>query len=236
MIRMLAWCGTYTSTSSTVFPHSARIASAELTITRVANLNTSRPFIVRTRGAAVRRAAIRSPGSSSSLPPAPSAPSSKPRKPPRSTGSSTTAPAPSPKRTSVERSVQSSTRESMSPPTTSARCDEPRGEHAVGLRDRVHEPGAAGREVVGGRVRHPELVREERRRGGKRHVRRDRGDDDQVDAARPRRPPSRGPCGRRAARGPTSPRCRRRCGARGSRCGRGSTRRSCRRSSRARRS
>ena len=31
--------------SSTVFPHSASIFSAELTITRVANLNTSRPFI-----------------------------------------------------------------------------------------------------------------------------------------------------------------------------------------------
>ena len=149
-------------------------------------------------------------GRNSSGPPLPSAPSSKPRKPPRSTRSSTTAPAPSPKSTSVERSVQSRILESMSPPTTSARCDEARGEHAVGLGDRVHEARAAGREVVRGGVRHPEHVGEERRRGGKRHVGRDGRDDQQVDAGRHRRPPSRAPCGRPAARCPTSPRCRRR--------------------------
>src|SRR4029450_4744727 len=45
MIRLFAWCGTYTSMSSTVFPHSARTSFADDTITRVANLKTSRPFI-----------------------------------------------------------------------------------------------------------------------------------------------------------------------------------------------
>ena len=65
------------------------------------------------------------PGRERWTPPPPSAPSSKPRKPRPAVRSSTTAPAPSPKRTSVERSVQSRIRESTSPPTTSARCTRP---------------------------------------------------------------------------------------------------------------
>ena len=65
------------------------------------------------------------PGSQRLSPPPPSAPSSKPRKPPESTGSRTTAPAPSPKRTSVPRSVQSRIRDRTSPPTTSARSARP---------------------------------------------------------------------------------------------------------------
>src|SRR3954466_15034137 len=68
MIRTFAWCGTYTSTSSIVRPHSASTASAELTRTRVANLNTSRPFIFTkccfsaTDSAAVHLPEVRFPG------------------------------------------------------------------------------------------------------------------------------------------------------------------------------
>src|SRR6266545_1818916 len=45
MIRTFAWCGTYTSTSSTATPHSSSRFSADETSTRVANLKTSRPFM-----------------------------------------------------------------------------------------------------------------------------------------------------------------------------------------------
>ena len=124
MIRTFAWCGTYTSTSSTVEPHSSSTFCAELTSTRVANLKTSRPFIFTSLSASSKwREPL--PGSQRFSPPPPSAPSSKPRKPPSSTGSTTTAPAPSPKSTSVERSVQSRIFESTSPPTTSARFESP---------------------------------------------------------------------------------------------------------------
>ena len=55
------------------------------------------------------------------MPPAPSAPSSKPRKPSCAAGSTTTAPAPSPKSTQVERSAKFISFESTSAPTTSTR-------------------------------------------------------------------------------------------------------------------
>ena len=57
-------------------------------------------------------------------------------------------------------------------------------EHRVGLGNRVHESGAAGRQVVRRRVGHPELVGEQRGRRRKRHVGRDRRDDQQVDGRR----------------------------------------------------
>src|SRR4029453_1307266 len=67
-------------------------ASADVTITRVANLKTSRPFIFTSRsGWSKLREPL--PGSHRCSPPPPSAPSSKPRKPPSSPRSSTTAPA-----------------------------------------------------------------------------------------------------------------------------------------------
>ena len=69
------------------------------------------------------------------------------------TGSITTAPAPSPKRTSVERSLQSRIFESTSPPTTSALRESPEASIAVGLRDRVHEARAAREQVVGAGIR-----------------------------------------------------------------------------------
>src|SRR6476646_1941114 len=61
---------------------------------------------------------------------------------------------------------------------------EPGREHRLGLRDRVDEACATGREVVGGGVRHAERVGEERRRGRKRHIGRDRRNDEQVDRRR----------------------------------------------------
>ena len=90
----------------------------------MANLNTSRPFIL-TYFSGSSKALEPLPGSQRLSPPPPSAPSSKPRKPRSGTGSSTTAPAPSPKSTSVERSVQSRIFERTSPPTTSARFASP---------------------------------------------------------------------------------------------------------------
>ena len=58
------------------------------------------------------------------------------------------------------------------------------GEHAVGLGDRVHEPRAPGEQVVGGRLRHSELVRHQRGRRREHHVGSDRGADQEVDLAR----------------------------------------------------
>ena len=55
------------------------------------------------------------------------------------------------------------------------------GEHPVRLYERVHEAGAAGREVIGGSLGRAELVGEDHGARGKGHVRRDRGDDEQVD-------------------------------------------------------
>ena len=61
---------------------------------------------------------------------------------------------------------------------------ETRREHPVGLRDRVHEAGAAGEQVVGGGVGAPERVGHQRGRGREHHVRRHRGADQEVDLAR----------------------------------------------------
>jgi hypothetical protein len=55
------------------------------------------------------------------------------------------------------------------------------GQHPVGLGNRVHEAGAAGREVVGGRVLGSELVGDDRASRREGHVRSDRRDDDEVE-------------------------------------------------------
>ena len=109
---------------------------------------------------------------------------------------------------------------------------EARRRPCVRLRDRVHEAGAAGEQVVGGRVGHPERVGEQRRAGREHHVRRHRRDDDQVDRRRRRRP--RRPARRRgrARRCRSAPPPSPRSGARGCRCARRSTRPSCRRTAR----
>ena len=58
---------------------------------------------------------------------------------------------------------------------------EARRDHPVCLGERVHEPRAAGEQVVGRRIGHSERVREQRRAGREHHVRRHRRNDDQVD-------------------------------------------------------
>ena len=150
---------------------------------RVANLKTSRPFIF-TKASGFSKCREPDPGSQRCSPPPPSAPSSNPRNPPWSTACITTAPAPSPKRTSVERSSQSRIFERTSPPTTRARLEKARGEHRVRLRERVDEAGAAREEVVGGGLRHPELVGEQRRGRREHHVGRHRRADEEVDVGR----------------------------------------------------
>ena len=89
---------------------------------------------------------------------------------------------------------------------------------------------AAGEEVVGGGFRHPELVGEERRGRREHHVRRHRRADQEVDVARL----DAGVGKRRARRGPGDVGERlllaRRCGARECPSARGSTRRRCPRS------
>ena len=58
---------------------------------------------------------------------------------------------------------------------------EARRHHPVGLRKRVHEAGAAGGEVVRGRVLRAQLVGKDRRGRGEHHVRRHGRDDQEVD-------------------------------------------------------
>ena len=86
----------------------------------------------------------------------------------------------------------------MSPPTTSARSARPAASSPVALNERVHEAGAAGREVVRGRIGAAELVGEQRGRRRKVHVGRDGRDDDQVDVLGRERRPARAPAARRA--------------------------------------
>ena len=119
MMRRFAWCGTNTSTSATVSPAAVSARVAESTETVVANLYTCAPSM-RTYGVAAGSVLCPAAATSSSSAPEPSEPSSKPRMPVvEPFRASTTAPAPSPKRTHVERSPQSSRREKTSVPTTS---------------------------------------------------------------------------------------------------------------------
>ena len=107
----------------------------------------------------------------SSCPPDPSAPSSKPRKPPSGTRSSTTAPAPSPKSTHVLRSSQSTTLRQDVSADDERVVGEAARDHRVRLHDRVDEAGTAGGQVVGGRVLRAEAIGEDRARRRKEHVR-----------------------------------------------------------------
>ena len=118
------------------------------------------------------------------MPPPPSAPSSKPRKPPWSTAlehDRTGAVAEEDERRAV--APVEDLREHVAADDERALC-QPGGEHRVRLRDRVDEACAAGREVVRGGVGHPERVGEQRRRRRERHVRRDGRDDQQIDRRR----------------------------------------------------
>ena len=99
-------------------------------MSRVASRKTSRPFMCthwRPASIIAGEAGLREPppGRQRSAPWLPSTPSSNPWKPPLATGSITAAPAPSPKRMQVPRSVQSTIFESVSEPITSAFCATP---------------------------------------------------------------------------------------------------------------
>ena len=160
MMRTFAWCGTYTSTSSTVSSQCCEHGLRRADEHAGRELEDLAP--VHLSGTArwpSRRCASRCPGSGARAPPEPSAPSSKPRKPPSSTCSSTTAPAPSPKSTSVERSVQSSDPREDVAADDERPLGEPGRDRRVRLGERVHEAGAARREVVGRRIAAPELRR-----------------------------------------------------------------------------
>ena len=134
--------------------------------------------------------ASRCPGSQRWTPPAPSAPSSKPRKPPcvdRLQHDRAGAVAEEDERRAV-RPSRGSSRARRRRRRAPARAS-PAASIAVGLRDRVHEAGAAGREVVGGGFAGAQRVGDERRRRREHHVGRHRRDDHEVEVAAARRPP-----------------------------------------------
>ena len=100
-------------------------------------------------------------------------------------------PAPSPNRTQVERSCQSSSREKVSAPITSAELRAAGDEEAVGDRERVDEAAAHRLDVEGGGAQRAELALH-RGRAGREGVVRRRGRDARSDrAARQRRRHSR---------------------------------------------
>ena len=121
------------------------------------------------------------PGSQRFAPPAPSAPSSNPRKPrsgDRLHDDGARAVAEEHERRAVL--PVEDAREQVAADDERA-LREPAGEHPVRLGERVHEAGASGREVVGGRIGRTEPVGEDRARRRERHVGRDGRDDQQVD-------------------------------------------------------
>ena len=117
----------------------------------------------------------------------PSAPTSKPsRSPSSSVASRTTAPAPSPKRTAIVRSYQSSHRERCSAPTSRTRL-RARREQPARDPQAVHEAAARRVEVHRGAVGAEGLL-EHRGGGGDQAVRRRGREQDRVERRRRRRP------------------------------------------------
>ena len=151
MMRLFAWCGTYTSTSSTLRPHCARIASADETITLVANLNTSRPFIF-TSWSGIVEATRAATGQPQVLTAAAVCAELEAEKAATRDGLHHDRP-----RSVAEQHQRRAVapvedlREHVAPDHERA-AGEAGGEHPVGLRDGVDEPGAAREQVVGGRV------------------------------------------------------------------------------------
>ena len=147
-------------------------------MTRVANLKTSRPFIFTSRRRP-RRLREPLPGSQRCSPPPPSAPSSKPGSRPRR-------PARARRRRRRRRRGRASSGRSSRGSSRARRrrrqapSSRAGGDHRVGLREGVDETRAAGEKVVGAAFGRRQVA-EERGRRREHHVRRDRGDDDQVD-------------------------------------------------------
>ncbi len=97
MMRMFAWCGMNSSTSSTATPARRTASRAASGITRTANLNTSLPSMwMNVASGSLHRSTAGSSephaGTDSFGPPLPSAPRYVERTPPSSTGPSTHAP------------------------------------------------------------------------------------------------------------------------------------------------
>ena len=141
-----------------------------------------------------------------------------------SSASSTSAPAPSPNSTQVERSLQSRMREKVSEPITSTRLRQAALDVEIGGRERIDEAAAHRLHVEGEAVAHAEPLLDVDGGGGKSVVRRRGRQHDQVDVVG-----GQPGIGKRRARGSVrrarrSSRRRRRCGAAGCRCAARSTR------------
>ena len=205
-MRMLAWCGTNRSTSSTAVSASESTFWHESTTVRVANLNTSLPLmcmacswsrtVSKVAGMRLPPAGTRRLGA-----PLPSLPRSKLKMLPLSVGCTSTAPAPSPKSMQVPRSSQSTILLRTSAPMTRTFVVDAGRDERGGDGEGVDEPGAAGLHVEGAGLGGADLVGDHGRRGRHDVVGRDGGDDDEVElggveAARSRQ--------RRAATSPRS--------------------------------
>ncbi len=112
------------------------------------------------------------------MPPGPAPPQNHRR---RLQGETTAAPAPSPKRTAVDRSSQSRMRGDGLGAHHQHLLVEAAGHRAGGHGQRVDEAGAAGRDIAGAGVGAPALVGDARSRRRHHLVGRDGGGDDQVD-------------------------------------------------------
>ena len=145
-----------------------------------------------------------------------------------SAASRTSAPAPSPNSTQVERSFQSRMREKVSEPITSTRLARPPANIEVGGGDRIDEARADRLHVEGKAVPHAEPVLDLDRGRGKGVVRRRGREHDQVDVGRRQAGIGRAPRARPPRRARRSSRRRRRCGAGECRCAGRSTRRTSR--------
>ena len=124
MMRAFAWWGISTSTSAAVWPDFSRSSRQAAAISVTARLKTSRPFGIRI---AWSRASTVSCDAGRRVPPAgicrmsaavPSAPRIVPSIPGRSEACTITAPAPSPNRIAVVRSVKSRIRLKISAPAS----------------------------------------------------------------------------------------------------------------------
>ena len=216
-MRVLAWWGTNRATSSTVTPAWASARSADSTMIRTARRNTSGPSI----SMVPPRSASRMWRSEPSEPR--SQPSSRPGPSPRS---STTAPAPSPKRMAVPRSSQSTMRRHRLGADRAARARMPGAQEAVGGDQAVDEARAGGVEVEGAAVRRRARAARPTAVAGIAWSGVQVAQQHEVDVGAGRRRP-RSSAWLRRPRWPGRWWCRR-CAARGCRCARRSTRRWCR--------
>ena len=228
---MLAWCGTTRSTSSRPRPafSSARAASGQLPDGQLEGLAALHAHV----DARAPRQSPRWPGESRRRPEsrssrcaAVSVVISMPRVPPGSSeAESTVAPAPSPKRMQVARSVKSVQRLIVSEPMTSDMLCQATDEIRMGHGVAVHEAGAGCGQIHRGGPGVADGLLDQHGRRRKRVIRSERADEDQVDVFRLQSRPWRWPAGRRWRPCWPSSRRGRRCAARECPCEWRSTRR-----------